>query len=66
MKTKESKQKPQVLCSQFGAVKPHMGMICFWAAKKPPQETKFMMCEVMYMDNTPFPQLLKITPMLPM
>lgn len=23
---------------------------------------KFMMCEIMYMDNTPFPLLLKITP----
>lgn len=26
---------------------------------------KFMMCEIMYVDNTPFPPLLRITPVLP-
>lgn len=67
MKTKKSKQKPQALCSQLGTVKPHMGMICFWAAKKKQsQKMKFMMREIMYMENPPFLHLLKITPILPM
>lgn len=59
-KNKKSKQKPQSLCSQFGAV------ICFWAAKiKSLRNEVYDVWNIVYMDNTPFPPLLKITPVLP-